>query len=299
MIVHRASAATTCLACGSAAFDEDRAQSKIFGTNFPLHQCTDCESYFLGRPLAPDDLYGNEYWEKFHRGRKHSWLFERYDEACHRLIARSQWKYMEERAPWNLKGRRLLDIGCGRGDTLRYLDARGVACDGLEPDESYARALSDRLRHGECHVGTVESATLEGRYDIVSASHVLEHAGDPLTFLRGAGFHLTAEGFLYIEVPNCENPQVLRDSIDEHPHTVHFTSTGLRRLLERAGFMIRDLAYYRQLNAPRERNRLRKWSRLPSVLLAGDYCVRSDDAVAAEHLRAWGTLIPETAEDGH
>ncbi|MBN1417837.1 MAG: hypothetical protein JXP34_03625 [Planctomycetes bacterium] len=48
-----------------------------------------------------------------------------------------------------------------------------------------------------------------------------------------------------------------------------------------------DLGVYRQIIDPRETRRLRKWSRLPRLILRGESCEPAPVPERGEHIRAW------------
>lgn len=75
------------------------------------------------------------------------------------------------------------------------------------------------------------------QYDLVIATHVLEHAIDPWAFLRDVRLMMFAGAWLYIEVPSLElGSSDLTACDDINPnHLWHFTLAGLSALLYNAG----------------------------------------------------------------
>lgn len=76
------------------------------------------------------------------------------------------------------------------------------------------------------------------QYDLVVATHVLEHAIDPRSFLRDVRLMMIGGAHLYIEVPSLEHgAAVFQESDDVNPyHLWHFSVTGLAALLWSSGF---------------------------------------------------------------
>lgn len=68
--------------------------------------------------------------------------------------------------------------------------------------------------------------TIEGRYDLVVMSHLLEHVGSPRNFVNLARNHLTQDGFIYTETPIEPAHAVW------HEHCQVFSEKSLRILLD-------------------------------------------------------------------
>ena len=68
--------------------------------------------------------------------------------------------------------------------------------------------------------------TIEGRYDLVVMSHVLEHVGSPRDFVDLACNHLTEDGLIYTETPIEPAHSVW------HEHCQVFSEQSLRMLLD-------------------------------------------------------------------
>jgi 2-polyprenyl-3-methyl-5-hydroxy-6-metoxy-1,4-benzoquinol methylase len=98
----------------------------------------------------------------------------------------------------------VLDVGCGAGDLVHYLSAKGFRASGIEPSaDAVAVAVS---RGAEAHVATLErwSANPEnvGRYDAVTLMNVLEHVPDPVGALTHLRTLLSPAGVVTFRVPN-------------------------------------------------------------------------------------------------
>lgn len=140
---------------------------------------------------------------------------------------------------YDLRGRRVVEVGCGQGDFLRRLcaagDNRGIGYDpsyvGPDGDE---RVTIHRELFSEATVG-------DARPDFVCCRHVLEHVERPLDFVRSLRRTLDAGTPVYFEVPNGEyqlENGVVWDMIYAHHST--FTAPSLRALFERGGFEVVD-----------------------------------------------------------
>jgi SAM-dependent methyltransferase len=88
---------------------------------------------------------------------------------------------------------RLLDVGCGLGQSLVAAAAGGWEAIGLEPSSSGVE-IDERVLVS----GLFEPA----RFDAVLFSGVLEHVFDPVGLLTIAGEVLRPGGIVYVDVPN-------------------------------------------------------------------------------------------------
>jgi len=75
----------------------------------------------------------------------------------------------------------------------------------------------------------------EEAFDLIIASHVLEHLEEPSLFTRGCYASLKGAGLLRVKVPNFLSPNVLLDP----SHRQVFNVLSLRRLIRRAGLVPR------------------------------------------------------------
>ena len=142
---------------------------------------------------------------------------------------------------YDLRGRRVVEIGCGQADFLHRLCDIGHNT-GFGYDPSYVgpavdgRVTVQRELYSEQTMGTA-------RADFVCCRHVLEHVERPLDFVRSLRRTLDAdEGTpVFVEVPNGEYQLangVVWDMIYAHYST--FTTPSLCALFERGGFEVVD-----------------------------------------------------------
>jgi SAM-dependent methyltransferase len=150
--------------------------------------------------------------------------------------------------PFKRVGARLLDVGCGGGDSLVWAQARGWRAAGLDPS---ARAVATTRSRGVCdvQVGDLESTTFEAdAFDTIMMSHSLEHVHDPLAAVRQCREILRPDGTLLIWVPNFDS--IFRRAaaewwcnLDLPRHLFHFDSRSLTHLLRSGGFAVEKISY--------------------------------------------------------
>lgn len=137
-------------------------------------------------------------------------------------------------------GGRLLEVGCGSGDSLKLLQELGWDAEGVDFDPAAvanARAKGLRVRQGDL----AEQAFASASFDAVIASHVIEHVPDPEALLVEALRVLEPGGTLVLYTPNAAALGHGHYGEDwrglEPPRHLHlFTPEALSALARRAGF---------------------------------------------------------------
>jgi SAM-dependent methyltransferase len=101
----------------------------------------------------------------------------------------STWYFSSHAGRWIVKradrelglgGKRILDFGCGRGDLLAHIFARGIAARGLEPSEDSADETRQRFAAQPLFRGveTVSAKLEDESYDVIFLVEVIEHLLD-------------------------------------------------------------------------------------------------------------------------
>lgn len=129
---------------------------------------------------------------------------------------------------------RLLDVGCGNGNLLRAFGRLRPqwSMAGLELDDRHGEVVEHICGKGGLLIGDL--ADVDGRFDVITAMHVLEHVTEPVKFLGQVRDRLTAGGMVVIQLPLWRrNPfdLVVAD------HCVHYDGPTLVRILDAAGFL--------------------------------------------------------------
>jgi SAM-dependent methyltransferase len=146
---------------------------------------------------------------------------------------------------YDLAGKDVLEIGCGKGEFLVLMAEAGIGCGtgidpGVKPDR-IATAAGERLTW-LARKFTPDDADLVG--DAVVCRHTLEHIPNVFDFLSGMR---TAIGDRLDTVVLFELPDTQR-ILDEvafwdvyYEHCAYFTKGSVARLFERCGFEVLDL----------------------------------------------------------
>jgi SAM-dependent methyltransferase len=144
------------------------------------------------------------------------------------------------------EGGRALDLGAGTGETLDALRRDGWEAWGVEPDERAATVASQRsgIPQERVIVATAEAADFSPHFfEIVVASHVIEHLHDPRGVLTKVHDWLRDDGRLLLRCPNFGSWERRLFGrwwfgLDLPRHLYHFTPATVTRMLEEAGFEV-------------------------------------------------------------
>jgi SAM-dependent methyltransferase len=130
---------------------------------------------------------------------------------------------------------RILDVGCGNGAFLRALSGRTGDAElfGFDLSETYRETVEAIPQFRRLYVGSL--GQIEGRFDLISMIHSLEHIENPLPLLTELVRHLTENGFIFVQVPNVRQSPFDLVVAD---HATHFTPETLTNLLQRAGLNV-------------------------------------------------------------
>jgi SAM-dependent methyltransferase len=143
-------------------------------------------------------------------------------------------------------GDRVLDIGCYTGYLLSIVGREVPNSTRVGLDPSLFAATMGKRRHGvDVRVGTVFDDLGLGEFDVVIATHVLEHVADVQPFLSRLRALLAPGGKLYIEVPDAAHFSSRAGTEEQRAepffefnfeHINYFTATTLGNMLEVHGF---------------------------------------------------------------
>ncbi len=138
------------------------------------------------------------------------------------------------------RGARIVDVGCGSGQLLRLLRARGYTrISGVDMSaEQVALASADgdlEVTHGEL-ADYLSSTSAE--YDAIVAVDLLEHLGrgEIVPSLRMMRSALGPGGRLVARVPNAQSPFGGRYRYGDFTHETSFTQHSISQILLAAGF---------------------------------------------------------------
>lgn len=206
---------------------------------FDVVGCTDCGFVFHDTPDGAEDFirfYSEEYFSSGYVSAEPNALL---DAVVH-----------SERDPLTIviphlrsRSAKICEIGCGRGALLAALKRAGYArLFGVDP----SRPCIDFVR-GHCvidaAVGSASSIPGDSMFDLIIATHVLEHILDLSAAMESIASRLTEEGLVYVEVPDLQRYSAFPasaplDYIAVYEHINHFTMMSLQGLFSRHGLRL-------------------------------------------------------------
>ena len=267
-----------CLVCGA----ETRHRFDAVADGFAVYGCDACGSARTW-PALDEQQIGAWYPQAYYGNRnvRFNPLFERLT----RFFRRRRVGVIRRLT----KPGAVLDVGCGRGFTLRFLADSGYRPTGVELSPQAASHARDALGL-DIRTGDFLSQTFEpDQFEVVIFWHSLEHIADPLAALDRAKEILKPGGLLVVAVPNFESIQARTSGrewfhLDVPRHYVHFSTGGLKKALKDRGFHIVSTAHFSM-----EQNPYGWIQSLLNRVFAHDllYSILKDPAARAHRIREY------------
>jgi len=226
-----------CISCQGSSFV---LYSETSDMQLPVYKCTDCSLLFTGSSeieikKKTREIYSGNYWEERE-------AIQSLESNFRDKVSVYKWKHWKSQVeyckPYLQDKKDLLEIGSGAGQSLFYFEKMGFNVMGIEPDSRNVEILNQKLKQGHCINGFIEETEIAGSYDVIWISHVFEHLIRPNILLKRCREILRDNGIIFIEIPECENPKILKQSIYENPSTFHFTKKTLSNVVQNVGYKI-------------------------------------------------------------
>ncbi|MCD4781632.1 MAG: class I SAM-dependent methyltransferase [Candidatus Omnitrophica bacterium] len=208
-----------------------------------IHFCPECQAGFITTVINQEEL--DRYYQQ---GRYWDQSFNRLSIHTHPgqfVLAQSRWDIIKNQMSAGECS--ILDIGAGQA-FLGWIAAKDPSVSverycAVESDDNLRASVQKTWSAGaiDAKLSLKESLDhVEGRYDLIVLSHILEHISRPQEFLRQALSFLTGDGLLFIDVPN----QDYRFKPDVFPHLLFFDIMSLTRLIQHSGLSVLSINTY-------------------------------------------------------
>lgn len=240
MAVHFSISAIQCNLCGS-----ESSRTRFVFDGWAAVECSRCGLVYATPGLTPsefDEIYREAYYtggydseQDYVRAGDPQLLWQRLLASLERQLADS-----------GVKGRRLLDVGCGLGYFVRAAGDRGWDACGVERSAWAASYARENLG---VDVLAGELAAVSDSFDVITMWSFLEHVTDPLAVLAAARERLRNGGIICVGVPNIRSLDVLRSRRGarcfKREHLYYFSRATLHSALRAAGFReVRPLVFW-------------------------------------------------------
>jgi cyclopropane fatty-acyl-phospholipid synthase-like methyltransferase len=141
---------------------------------------------------------------------------------------------------YSLKNKKIIEIGCGRGEYLSLISRFSLKAYGLEYSRnSAAQCVKSGLRVVKGFIEHKDYKLAHGPFEAFFILNFLEHLPDANSMLRGIYSNLTDAGVGLVEVPNFD--MILRKNLFAEfisDHLFYFTKETLKTALKLNGFEI-------------------------------------------------------------
>lgn len=184
-----------CLTCGRQTREKVLAsrliqmlpENQAFGGNLRIVQCQECGLRYLNPMPHPHDLSQIYSYDVYADSTNSNPVLQHHFYA---LLAKYCWPI-----------RRVLEIGCGTGEFLAFLESKGIKVTGVEFADSAQRVKFK----GRLYVSRMEDLEIPSvSFDAVLLLNVIEHLADPVEVLKKISKMLTPEGVLLLRHPNSD-----------------------------------------------------------------------------------------------
>ena len=232
---------TFCASRNSETFCETR---DIFGNAYTIQHCLSCGCFYLS-PFPTEEQLWQAYDTSYYGETEQKFSFT--------IVEKAVDYFRQQRARKIVKmlprGARLLDIGCGNGDFLRYVSLCGnYELYGIERDETAARRARAKANIHLQTTALMDGDFEENSFDAITLFHVFEHLTAPAETLRVIQKILKPEGVLILSMPNIGSWQarIFRGKwlhLDPPRHLLFFEPKTFTALMDKRSFALRKTSY--------------------------------------------------------
>jgi SAM-dependent methyltransferase len=213
----------------------DNGHLRSLDIKLPVYRCRACDVFFLNPP--PPAEIGREYFAEAYAGDGSKNIY--YNDEFKDRTSRVRLELLSKQAP---PGRRLLDVGCGKGQFVRVARSEGWDAWGVELDAGACAYAKDTLGLDTVLNGSLDHSDLPAQFDVVTLWDVIEHVPDPVDIFRQALRRLRPGGIVAVRTANIRSW-----GFDRHrsrwwafgsDHRFYFSPHSLGVAMNRAGLTV-------------------------------------------------------------
>jgi len=222
-----------CISCKSNDFEIFSEDSWL---KIPVSRCKKCHLMITGSSLQELESTLKQYYLTNKTNEELDRTIEFDFDTRHGNYIINQGKSMIEYCRKFLDNKKkLLEIGPGPGIALRMFEDMGFDVIGIDANQKCVDFLNLKLKNGKCLQGFFDEVKIDEKFDVIWLSHCLEHMPKPHELLRKCKELLNENGIIFVAVPNCENENMLADSISENASSFHYSTKTLQMIGENVG----------------------------------------------------------------
>jgi len=206
-------------------FPDENSLSEDEGADLDVYQCSGCGLVQLN--CEPVSYYKEVIRASAFSGEMREFRIKQFDE------------FVKE---FSLEHKKVIEIGCGKGEYLALMKQSGANAYGTEySPESSLHCVGEGLNVESIYIEDENCDLHDAPFDAFFIMNFFEHLPEPNTVLRGVYNNLSDDGIGLVEVPNF-NMILEKNLFSEFiaDHLFYFTKKTLTSTLERNGFEIID-----------------------------------------------------------
>ena len=224
----------------------------VSGQKFAITECLNCGFRFTNPRPKEETIY------KYYQSKNyisHSSTKKGIINKIYHIVRRYQFYKKKRLIQVNSKIEKgkILDVGCGTGDFLKYMKVSGWETEGIETDEGTRRVAKAKVCENiKENLSLIKDGT---NYDVITMWHVLEHVYDVKEYLNKVYKLLKTGGVLIVGVPNCESYDAKKykenwAAYDLPIHLSHFRKNDIKEFAKKSNFRVNNVnplvydAYY-------------------------------------------------------
>lgn len=240
----------SCACCGSK-FSDFVTDKLRHGKKGRVVKCKQCGLVRIENALSYEEklnvYYQEQYSQEYYLGIKKD-LDSLYDS-----FLAVQGHRVEKLGGYLKKSDRVLEVGSGPGYFLHAIRDLVSEIQGIELNRKEAQYATEAKNIPTSNLPMENTDVSLSHFDHICIFQVLEHAADPIKFLKNLAKYGKPGSFIHIEVPNINDPLVAfydvpnyRDFYYQEPHLYYYNVDSLSMICKKAGFEIDRIYGFQQ-----------------------------------------------------